>query len=145
MSSEGRTPDGLTRGSAVRLEFAIIGLGVLALILIFQPFSLMLFGVGSGLVVLAGLVNNLLPLAQPGVRARTIVFAGLIVATIFCLVVLIAIAAAHLYGQFFLSPVAAAPAASPPFYLQPFVWWLCGVTVALFALVALVGRTGRSG
>ena len=50
--------------SALRLEYAIIGLGLFALVLIFQPFSLTLFAIGSGLVVLAGLVNNLLPLAQ---------------------------------------------------------------------------------
>lgn len=145
MSSKGGMPDGLTRGGAVRLEFAIIGLGVLALILIFQPFSLMLFGIGSGLVVLAGLVNNLLPLAQPGVKGRMIVFSGLIVAMIFCLVVLIAIAAAHLYGVLFLTPVAATPAASAPFYLQPFVWWLGGVAVVLIALVVAMARSGDGG
>ena len=57
----------MTPRGALRLEYFIIGLGIFALLLIFQPFSLKLFAIGSGLVVLAGLINNLLPLAQPGV------------------------------------------------------------------------------
>ena len=60
---------GMTARAALRLELFIIGLGIFALVLIFQPFSLTVFAIGSGLVVLAGLVNNLLPLARPGVQA----------------------------------------------------------------------------
>ena len=144
MSTERQTGGGLTRAGAVRLEFGIIGLGVLALVLIFQPFSVVLFGVGSGLVVLAGLVNNLLPLAQPGVRVRTIVLIGLVVAMIFCIVLLISIAAAHLYGVYFLTALATAAVASAPFYLQPFVWWLGGITIALIALVVIMTRSPRA-
>ena len=62
---------GITREGALRLEFFIIGLGIFALVLIFQPFSLTLFAVGSVLVVIAGLINNLLPMAQPGVPVRS--------------------------------------------------------------------------
>ena len=51
----------MTRDGALRLEYFIIGLGIFALVLIFQPFSLTLFAMGSVLVVLAGLINNLLP------------------------------------------------------------------------------------
>jgi len=144
MSTERHTRGGLTRAGAVRLEFGIIGLGVLALVLIFQPFSVALFGVGSGLVVLAGLVNNLLPLAQPGVRVRTIVLIGLVVAMVFCIVLLVAIAAAHLYGVYFLTALATAPVVSAPFYLQPFIWWLCGITIALIALVVIMTRGPRA-
>ncbi len=68
MSDESQT--GMSPRGALRLELFIIGLGLFALVLIFQPFSLTLFAIGSGLVVLAGLVNNLLPLAQPGVPDR---------------------------------------------------------------------------
>ncbi len=89
---------------ALRLEYFIIGLGIFALVLIFQPFSLTLFAIGSGLVVLAGLVNNLLPLAQPGVPVRSVVTVALVVAMIFCIVLLVSITAAHLYGVFFLKP-----------------------------------------
>lgn len=129
---------GLTPKGALRLEGFIIGLGILALLLIFQPFSLTLFAIGSGLVVLAGLVNNLLPLAKPGVKVRSIVTVALVVALIFCCVLLISIAAAHLYGVFFLkAPDPATTAgkvqlATPAFYLQPLVWALA-VAAAFFA------------
>src|SRR6185436_12347048 len=121
---------GMSRASAFRLEAFIIGLGVLALVLIFQPFSLTLFAIGSGLVVLAGLINNLLPLAKPGVKIRSIVTVAFVVAMIFCCVLLISITAAHFYGVFFLKPPDPATTAgkvqlaTPPFYLQPLVWAL---------------------
>jgi hypothetical protein len=87
--------------NATRLEYAIIGLGVLALILIFQPFSLSLFGIGCGLVVLAGLLNNLLPLCEPQTSLRAVAKVTLIVAAIFVIVVGLAILSAHYYGVFF--------------------------------------------
>jgi len=130
-SSKGLSPSG-----ALRLEALIIGLGILALLLIFQPFSITLFAIGSGLVVLAGLVNNLLPLARPGTRVRTIVTVALVVALIFCCVLLISITAAHLYGVFFLrAPDPATTAgkvqlATPAFYMQPLVWALASPSSA---------------
>jgi hypothetical protein len=95
---------GITARTATRLEFVIIGVGALALLLIFQPISIGLFGVGCGLVVLAALANNLLPLCEPGVPVRTIVTATLVVAAIFVVAVAISIGAAYLYGQFFVGP-----------------------------------------
>jgi hypothetical protein len=56
---------GMTPKQALKLEYFIIGLGILALLMIFQPFSITLFTFGSMLVVLAGLVNNLLPWRNP--------------------------------------------------------------------------------
>lgn len=123
---------------ALRLEAFIIGLGIVALILIFQPLSLTLFAIGSGLVVLAGLVNNLLPLAKPGTKIKTIITVTLVVAMIFCIVLLVSITAAHLYGVFFLKPPDPATTAgkvqlgTPPFYLQPLVWALA-IAAACFA------------
>lgn len=140
------TEQGMSPRSAVRLEAFIIGLGIFALVLIFQPFSLTLFAVGSGLVVLAGLVNNLLPLAEPGVPPRSVVLIALIVAMIFCIVVLVAIAAAHFYGVFFLRPpdpnttAGKVMLATPPFYLQPFVWALAAVAAALATIIAFISR-----
>jgi hypothetical protein len=90
--------------TATRLEFAIIGLGFFALLLIFQPFSLALFGGGCALVIVAGLVNNLLPLCQPGVPIRSLVNCGLIVAGIFVALLIVAIASAFLYGRLFVGP-----------------------------------------
>lgn len=134
------TGQGMTAKGAYRLEIFIIGLGILALALIFQPFSLTFYAIGAGLVVLAGLLNNLLPLAQPGVRVKTVVTVALVIAMIFCIVLVVSIAAAHLYGVFFLKPpdpntiTGKAALAAAPFYLQPFVWAL----VAVAAVLALV-------
>jgi hypothetical protein len=128
----------LSAQGALRLEAFIIGLGILALLLIFQPLSLTLFAIGSGLVVLAGLINNLLPLATPGTKIRSIIIVALVVAMIFCCVLLVSIAAAHLYGVFFLRPPDPATTAgkvqlaTPPFYLQPLVWALT-IAAAIFA------------
>jgi hypothetical protein len=88
MSDEPRTGRGMSPATAQKLEYAIIGIGVLALLMIFQPFSIALFTVGSILVVLAGLINNLLPLAQPGVPKRAVLKAAMIVAMIFCITLL---------------------------------------------------------
>jgi hypothetical protein len=136
------TPDKtLSPQGALRLEAFIIGLGILALILIFQPVSLTLFAIGSGLVVLAGLVNNLLPLAKSGIKVKSIITVALVVAMIFCIVLLVSIAAAHLFGVFFLKPPDPATTAgkvqlaTPAFYLQPLVWALA--IAALFFAAAI--------
>jgi len=136
----------LTPKGAYRLEVFIIGLGILALLLIFQPFSIILFAIGAGLVVLAGLVNNLLPLALPGVPLRTVIIVALIVAMIFGVVLLISIASAHLYGVLFLRPpdpntmAGKAALATPPFYLQPFVWALAAMVLVLSVIIAAMTR-----
>lgn len=136
----------LTREGALRFEYAIIGLGIVALILIFQPFSLTLFAVGGALVVLAGLVNNLLPLAQPGVKVRSIVVVALVVAMIFCIALLLSMTAAYLYGEFFLAPPdpntigGRAQLATAPFYLQSFTWWVAAVAVALAGAITVLNK-----
>jgi hypothetical protein len=71
MSKQG--DGGMTPAAARKVEYTIIGLGVLALLMIFQPFNIMLFTIGCILVVVAGLINNLLPLARPGVPGRAVV------------------------------------------------------------------------
>jgi hypothetical protein len=141
MSGSSRESVGMSLATAYRLEWSIIGLGILALLLIFQPFSLTLFGVGCGLVVLAGLVNNLLPLCQPGTTVRALVNAALIVALVFCIVVLLAITAAHLYGVWFVNAIA--PDTSEPFYRQAFVWGVAAVAVVLAGLIAIVPKRRR--
>lgn len=138
------TPErGMSAALAFRIEAAIIGLGVVALIMIFQPFALAVFSVGCGLVVLAALANNLLPFAQPGRPLRGVAFAGLVVALVFCLALLVAIAAAHLYGIVFLNPPAAGTSLvppSPPFWTHPMVWTLAALAAAL---AWAVRRTAR--
>jgi hypothetical protein len=140
------TTTGMSARSALRLEFFIIGLGLFALVLIFQPFSITIFAIGSGLVVLAGLVNNLLPLAQPGVPARSVFIVALVVAMIFCIVLLVSISAAHLYGVFFLKPpdpntvTGKAALATPVFYMQPFVWSIAAVAAALALIITYMNK-----
>lgn len=140
---------GMTASAALRLELFIIGLGIFALVLIFQPFSLTVFAIGSGLVVFAGLVNNLLPLAQPGVHVRSVVIVALVVAMIFCIVLLVSISAAHLYGVFFLKPpdpntvTGKAALAALPFYKQPFVWTLAVVAAGLAAIITFMNKATR--
>ncbi len=135
MSLEPNT--GMTPKSALRLEFFIIGLGLFALVLIFQPFSIALFSFGCMLVVLAGLVNNILPLAQPGVKTRAVITISMVVAMIFCIVLLVSIWAAYLYGKFFLAPPNPDTAAgkvmlaATPFYLHPFVWSVAAIAAIL--------------
>jgi hypothetical protein len=136
----------MSAASAQKLEYAIIGIGILALVMIFQPFSLALFTAGSVLVVLAGLINNLLPLAQTGVPKRAVVKAAMIVAMIFCITLLVAIFAADLYGVFFLNPPdpnttsGKVQLAAKPWYMHSFTWSVAVVALVLAALIALQGR-----
>lgn len=128
----------LTQKSAIRLEFSVIGLGILALIMIFQPLSLTIFSLGCGLVVLAALANNLLPFAQTGTPVRKITFAAAVVVLIFFTALLVAIAAAHLYGVAFLkapdvSLLRRVPAA--PFWQQPLVWGIAIIDIIFWILV----------
>ncbi|MCP4071122.1 MAG: hypothetical protein GY742_05195 [Hyphomicrobiales bacterium] len=133
----------LTLSSALRLEFGIIGLGVVALAMIFQPFSLSVFSAGCGLVVLAALANNLLPLAEPGTPIRQIIFAAVVVLLVFCTALLVAIVAAHLYGLAYLK----APAASvlsrvpaQPYWQHSLFWGLAIADAVLwFAVFRLTG------
>ena len=132
---------GMSAIAARRAEFAIISLGVFALALIFQPFSLSLFGIGCALVVVAGLVNNLLPLCRPGEKPRTLVRAGFIVALVFCVVLLLSLTAAYLYGVFFV--IAFAPDDSVPFYKQSFAWGIAALAV-LLAIAVFLLRPAKS-
>jgi hypothetical protein len=146
MSGDDQGNGGMTPGAALKVEYAIIGLGVLALLMIFQPFDITVFAVGCVLVVLAALANNLRPLAQPGVPKRSVVKAAMIIAMIFCLVLLIAIFAAHLYGVFFLRPPDPNTMAgrvqlnAPPWYMHGFTWTIAAIAGVLAGLIAFQGR-----
>jgi hypothetical protein len=137
---------GMTAAAARRVEYTIIGLGVLALLMIFQPFNIVLFTIGCVLVVVAGLINNLLPLARPGVPGRAVVKAAMVVAMIFCIVLVIAIFAAHLYGAFFLKPpdpntiTGKAQLAAKPWYMHGFTWTVAAIAIVLPFLLRFVSR-----
>ena len=137
---------GLTPLEALRLEYIIIGLGVLALAMIFQPFSIILFTIGAVLVVIAGLVNNLLPLAQPGVKYSSVVTVAMVVAMIFGIVLLVSIYAAYLYGAFFLKApdpntvAGKVQLAAAPWYMHNFTWTVAIVTLILAGLITVRSR-----
>jgi hypothetical protein len=137
---------GLTPTAARTLEYSIIGLGVFALLMIFQPFNIALFTVGCALIVLAGLVNNLLPLAQPGVAKRSLVTVAMVVAMIFCIVLLASIVVAHLYGAFFLNPpdpntvLGKVQLNATPWYMHDFTWAIAIIAAALAGLITLQSR-----
>lgn len=139
-------PQGMSAQSALRLEYFIIGLGIVALLMIFQPFSISLFTIGAIVVVFAGLINNLLPLAQAGVSARTVVTVAMVVAMIFCIVLLLSIVVAYLYGAFFLNPPNPDTAAgkvqlnATPWYLHNFTLSVAAVGAVLAGLITLRAR-----
>jgi hypothetical protein len=137
---------GLTPTAARTLEYSIIGLGVFALLMIFQPFNISLFTVGCALIVLAGLFNNLLPLAQPGVPKSSLVTVAMVVAMIFCIVLLASIVVAHLYGAFFLKPpdpntvLGKVQLNATPWYMHSFTWTIAVIAAALAGLITLQSR-----
>lgn len=94
------TAPGLTARQAKVVELSIIGLCVFAVFLIFQPWSLTLYGIGAGLVVLGGLLFNLVPLCQSGVQARSLIKAAAIVFGILFAVIALAMGAVQLYGLY---------------------------------------------
>ena len=90
-------PQGMSAALARRIEFTIIGLCLLALIMVFQPFSITLYGIGAVAVVVGGLAFNLVPLCRPGKPVKALVRAGLIVLTVLLVVVALAFAVTQLY------------------------------------------------
>jgi hypothetical protein len=86
--------------TAKTVEYAIIGLCLLALAMIFQPFSLTLYGIGAGVVVLGALAFNLVPFCRPGVPARFLVKAALIIVVILVVALALAIGTTYLYAWY---------------------------------------------
>ena len=91
---------GMTRHQANAIRNTILGLCIVSLVMIFQPFSLTLFGIGATLVVVGGLAFNLVPLCEPGRPLSSVVKAGLVVLVILVIVVALAIGSAALYGVY---------------------------------------------
>jgi hypothetical protein len=89
---------GMSRKTAARIEFGIIGLCLLALVMIFQPFSMLAFTAGCVLVVVGGLAFNLVPMCTPGRSLRSLLTAAAVVLAVFGVVVLLALGSAFLYG-----------------------------------------------
>jgi hypothetical protein len=90
----------MSAATARTIEYSIIALCVISLVLIFQPFSLTLYGIGAGLVVLGGLAFNLIPQCRPGVPARWLITVSLIVLALLVLVFLLAVGTSYLYAWY---------------------------------------------
>ena len=90
----------LSAGQARLLTRSIIGLCIVALALIFPPFSLALLGVGAGVVIVGGLAFNLVPVCRAGVRVRSVVLAGLVTLIVLVVMAGLAIASAYLYALY---------------------------------------------
>lgn len=101
MSDTRATQPGMSARTAAAIEHTIIGIGLLSLVLIFQPFSLALYSVGCGLVVLAALAFNLVPLCEKGRALKSLATAGVIVLVLLFVIVGLAILSAWLYGVYF--------------------------------------------
>lgn len=87
----------MTASQAKRIEYSIIGLCVIALLMIFQPFSLFFYSIGAGLVVVGGLVFNLIPFCREGVSFAKLGKVLSIVLIILLIAVLLGIGTGYLY------------------------------------------------
>ena len=87
----------MTKTQAKLIEGGIIGLCVLAILMIFQGFSLALFSVGCVMVVIGALAFNLIPFAREGVPLRSLVKVVIIVLVILCIAALLGIGTSFLY------------------------------------------------
>ena len=87
----------MTAQQAKFVEYSIIGLCVVALVMIFQPFTLFFFSIGAGLVVLGGLAFNLIPFCREGVPLAKLGRIALIVLAILAVAVMLGIGTGYLY------------------------------------------------
>lgn len=87
----------MTAAQAKLIERSIIGLCVISIIFIFQPFSLFLFSVGCVTVVIGALAFNLVPLCREGVPFRALRKAVIIVLIILGVAAALGVGTAFLY------------------------------------------------
>ena len=99
MTEKAQSP-GMGRKTAARIEYGIIGLCLLAIVMIFQPFSKLAFTAGCILVVVGGLAFNLVPLCTPGRPLRSLLKSAAVVMAVFTVVVMVALGSAYLYGVY---------------------------------------------
>jgi hypothetical protein len=96
--------DQSTAGMSVRqakaIEYSIVAVSVLSLVLLFQPFSLALYSIGAGLVVLAGLAFNLVPLCTPGRSVASLAKAAVIIVIILIVVAALSMGSVELYAMY---------------------------------------------
>ena len=87
----------MTALQAKLIERSIIGLCVLSVLFIFQPFSIYLFSIGCVTIVIGALAFNLVPLCREGTPVRALWKASLIVLVILGVAAALGIGTAFLY------------------------------------------------
>ncbi|MEM8947945.1 MAG: hypothetical protein AAGA21_03555 [Pseudomonadota bacterium] len=87
----------MTASQAKLVEYSIIGLCIIALLMIFQPFALTFYSIGAGLVVLGGLAFNLIPFCREGVPLGKLGKVALIVLAVLGIAVILGIGTGYLY------------------------------------------------
>ncbi len=96
--NEPEGPHGMTAKQAKILELGIIAFCIVALIMIFQPFSMTVFSIGAAFVVVGGLAFNLVPLCKPGAPLKSVLRAGVIVLAVLTVVIFLAMGSTELYS-----------------------------------------------
>ncbi len=90
----------MTAAQAKLIERCIIGICVLSIVFIFQPFSIHLFSVGSVTVVIGALAFNLVPLCREGTPIRELRKAIIIILVILTIAAALGILTAILYVEY---------------------------------------------
>lgn len=90
----------MTASQAKMVERFIIGLCVLSILAIFQPFSLSLFSIGSVTVVIGALAFNLVPFCREGVPAKTLLRIVVIILVILAVAASLGVGTAFLYVEY---------------------------------------------
>lgn len=104
MSGNNTPKRGLTLRQARTLEYSIVAASILALVLIFQPFSVELFTVGAGAIILVGLAFNMVPFCLPGRTVGSLIKIAIIILVAFAIVTALSLASAELYGYYIAPP-----------------------------------------
>ncbi len=90
----------MTAAQAKTIERCIIGLCVISILFIFQPFSLQLFSIGCVAAVIGALAFNLVPLCREGVPLRALRKAVIIVLIILAVAAALGVGTAFLYVEY---------------------------------------------
>ena len=90
----------MTATQAKILERLIIGLCIVSIVFIFQPFSITLFSIGSVTVVIGALAFNLVPFCREGVPWRAIAKVTIIVLIILAVAAALGVGTAFLYVDY---------------------------------------------
>lgn len=87
----------LTARSAKLWRGIVLAMSIGSLVMVFQPFSMMVFALGCGLAFVSALVFNLMPFLQAGGEVRQVGRAAVIIIIAFFVMFALAILATYGY------------------------------------------------